>query len=372
MRSQAPRLSVLGDGRLEIADPDLGCLPLLKSLDPLFEIRQAPLARFSGPRCVRAKFLGTGLEIDSLPDLTEEDLWALHEEQLAILGTNETIRRAPGEASVLDLKTELGLRVLRRCRLCARLCGADRGRGAGPCRLGRHGIVAEHFVHIGEEPPINPSLVLSLAGCSLRCRHCQQAWLLEPAEVAGEALDESLWERLDLTGARSMSFVGGNPSESLPAALSFLSGVPDGWHLPIVWNCHGYESAETLALLRGVVDVYLPDFKYGNDRCAEELSIVPGYVETAAKAVAEMLQQGVPVIVRILVLPGHVECCHRPAIDRLAHMMGRENVFLSVRGQYSPDHLITGRDADLARRPTAEECARVREHAEALGLTLIA
>jgi putative pyruvate formate lyase activating enzyme len=231
-------------------------------------------------------------------------------------------------------------------------------------------MVAEHFVHIAEEAPLNPSLVLNLAGCGLRCRFCQQSALLNPAAVSGEPLAPALWKQLQTRGARSLSFVGGNPDESLYAILRFLAVAPARWRLPIVWNCHAYATHETLDLLDGVVDAYVPDFKYGNEACGRRLSAVRDYPAIARAAITAMLTQGVPVFVRLLVLPGHIECCHMPTLDVLATLQ-RDWLFVSVRGQFAPDWQITSCDGALARRPTQEEIEAVRHKARSLGLTLI-
>lgn len=132
---------------------------------------------------------------------------------------------------------------------------------------GYHLSIASSLIHIAEEPPINPSLLLSLSGCGLRCRYCQQAALLDPASVDGEQLDAAMWEKLCIDGARSLSFIGGNPDESLYAVLRFLATAPSNWELPVVWNCHAYGTPETMRLLDGLVDVYVPDFKYGDEYC---------------------------------------------------------------------------------------------------------
>jgi putative pyruvate formate lyase activating enzyme len=224
-------------------------------------------------------------------------------------------------------------------------------------------------VHIGEEPQINPSLVLSLAGCGLRCRFCQQGPLLEPAGVSADPLGPALWPRLETRGARSLSFVGGNPDESLFAVLRFLAAAPADWRLPVVWNNHGYSTLDTLRLVDGVVDCYLPDFKYGSEACGRRLSGVPDYPATALAAVTAMLGQGVPVIVRVLVLPGHLECCHAPVLGALA-ALPQANLIVSVRGQYCPDWRITARDGALARRVAPEETEAVRQMAGELGLRL--
>jgi putative pyruvate formate lyase activating enzyme len=239
------------------------------------------------------------------------------------------------------------------------------------CRLGTSATVAEHFVHIAEEPPINPSLVLNLAGCALRCRFCQQFALLEPGAVVGEELRGELWPKLDTKGARSLSFIGGNPDESLYAILQFLRHGPLTWKLPLVWNCHGYSTGETIDLLEGVVDVFVPDFKYGNDDCGRRLSSVPNYPATMRAGMARMVAQDVPVIVRILVLPGHFDCCHAPSLNFLASLADQNDLFVSVRGQYCPDWKISSQDGALARRVKIDEMNFVIQRARDLGLQLI-
>jgi putative pyruvate formate lyase activating enzyme len=166
-----------------------------------------------------------------------------------------------------------------------------------------------------------------------------------------------------------MAFAGGNPDESLYAILQFLATAPTDWILPIVWNCHGAATMETVTLLDGVVDVYLPDFKYGSDLCGRQLSGIPGYPATAQAAVAAMLAQGVPVIVRLLVLPGHGSCCHLPILQRLASLPGI--CLVSVRDQYCPDFRISAADGAMMRRPTWDEVEAVRATARQYGLQLI-
>jgi putative pyruvate formate lyase activating enzyme len=276
------------------------------------------------------------------------------------------------QATLLELKIEIAWRLLTNCTLCAHRCGVDRTAGKiGVCRLGVEGTVAEHFVHIGEEAPINPSLVLNLAGCGLRCRYCQQGAILDPARVNGARLDEFLWASLDTEGARSLSFVGGNPDESLYAILRFLASAPQDWALPVIWNSHAYATMETLTLLHGLVDAYVPDYKYGNNTCGLRLSSARDYSIVAVATIGAMLAQEVPVIVRILVLPGHLECCHVPTLEALAGLRDNGTLLISVRGQYCPDWRIGPRDGVLARRAMPGETETVRAKADTLGLVLV-
>jgi putative pyruvate formate lyase activating enzyme len=244
------------------------------------------------------------------------------------------------------------------------------------CKLGANAQVVEHFVHIGEEPPINPSLMISLEGCGLRCKYCQQFPLLEPGTLASEPLKAGFWGMLDARHARSMSFIGGNPDESLAGILAFLVSIPGKWKLPIVWNNHAYSTPAALRLLHGVVDAYVPDFKYANDACGLQLSGVKSYAEVAANTIRAMLGQQVPVFVRLLVLPGHLQCCHLPAVRTLSSM-NSEHLFVSLRGQYSPDHGVLNCDGSdrallqLSRRPSGYEIAEVRSAVVSSGLRLV-
>ena len=355
------RVRVDGRGRLEVVDPGFDSLDVLREVDPDFGVRQAPIEGFIAPRFQALREAQCAVRRTLLPEVSETSLWELHRAE-------SWPDNRPDRASVLELKIEIARRILYRCRLCARRCGVNRHAGeAGVCGLGPAALVAEHFVHIGEEPPINPSLVLSLAGCGLRCRYCQQGDILDPRAVAAEPLSAELWSRLDAQGARTLSFVGGNPDESLYGVLRFLNAAPRAWRLPVVWNCHAYATPETLELLEGAVDVWVPDLKYANESCALRLSGVSGYPGAAQTGIRAMLASNVPVIVRILVLPGHVECCHFPAL-RFLRSVNRPNLLLSIRGQYCPDWRITAADGALAERSAADEVRAVIAHADRLGL----
>jgi putative pyruvate formate lyase activating enzyme len=363
--TRVPRIRVDAQGALEIVDPGFDDVALLRVVDPGFAVRRAPLPGFRRPRLERSRRIGAGVPRGRLAEMDSAGLWDLHGRAMHTRAA--AVRRRADEASLLDLKVELARRLLAGCALCARRCRVDRARGErGACGLGVEATVESCFVHVAEEAPINPSLVLNLVGCGLRCRFCQQAALRDPSRAPGTPLDAGLWRHLDARGARSISFVGGDPDESLPAILAFLAAGPPA-HLPIAWNSHAYSTPEVLALLDGVVDAYVPDLKYGSGACGLRCSGVPDHPAVALATIAAMLAQGVPVYVRVLVLPGHVDCCHLPALERLA-ALDRGNLFLSVRGQYAPDGTLDSGDGELVRRPHAAEIQRVVEAAARLRL----
>lgn len=366
------RVRIDDRGALEIVDPGWDSLDLLRSVDPSFEIRCASLTGDTTPRFLQLLRIGCGYSSVEIGRLPLANLWDVHAHAMDHLhsGADPILNR--NGATLLELKIELARRIMMNCTLCAQRCGVDRISGeTGVCRLGAEAQVVEHFVHIGEESFVNPSLLLSLSGCGLRCRFCQQGAILDPAKVNGECLDESLWAALDTEGARSLSFAGGNPDESLYAILRFLSSAPQDWALPVVWNCHGGATPETVALLHGVVDVWLPDYKYGSEICGRRLSGIGDYPNTAREAIRSMLAQNVPVIVRILIMPAHFKCCHAPVLEALSDLASEGDLWVSVRDQYCPDWRIRSRDGAMTRRPVVTEVSEVWAKAEALGLRLI-
>lgn len=346
-------------------DPDPSVLPIIHEFNPCFEINQEPLPQFVRPRVVATKATPTTLTRNELAWCSDAELWSIHDAAHVA-----TVECAKEEASLLDLKIELARRALRRCELCGQRCAVNRQAGQlGRCGLGTEAYVYEAYLHIAEEAPVNPAFNISLRGCGLRCRYCQQFDALAPRGHRTQLLTADTWGTLDMSAARSLAFVGGNPTESLPSVLEFMHAAPSDFSLPVVWNSSGYDSTVALRLLRGVCDAYIPDCKYGNDVCATALSNAAHYTSVVTEAIEEMCAQNVPVFVRMLVLPGHVDCCHLPVLEMLAPWKTR--LRLNVMAHYLPDFLIGPSDGLMARRMAPEEPARVRQAAKASGFDLM-
>ncbi|MCA1827033.1 MAG: hypothetical protein ABR567_22005 [Myxococcales bacterium] len=225
-----------------------------------------------------------------------------------------------------------------RCDLCAHLCRVDRTNGpAGACQEGDGLFLAGAGVHFGEEPRLVPSGLILVGGCNLACESCETyEFSLErrglrktsPAELASLLID------LAAKGAKNANFV--TPTHVLPAILEGLAIAADhGFSLPVVWNCGGYESVEALRLLEGIVSIYLPDAKYGDDAAAFELSGCKSYTAALRESLAEMVRQvgAENMIVRHLVLPGGVASPEK--VMRLIAEVSRE-VVVNVMSQYRP------------------------------------
>lgn len=254
-----------------------------------------------------------------------------------------------------------------RCELCAHFCRVDRTRGpAGVCREDDGLWLAGAGVHHGEEPRLVPSGLVLIGGCNLACEYCETFdFSLErkglrrtsPAELA------SLMLELERKGARNINFV--TPTHVLPALLDGLAVAAEhGLLLPIVWNCGGYESVEALRLLEHVVDIYLPDAKYGDDAAAFELSGCKGYTAALRASLTEMVRQVGPanVIVRHLVLPEGAAGNVMPLVAAVSR-----DVSVNVMSQYRPVHHAS-RFPVIARGVQPAEVARAVEQARAAGL----
>ncbi len=238
------------------------------------------------------------------------------------------------------------------CRLCPRECGVDRAEKLGWCGMSDRITAAKAMLHYWEEPCISGkggSGAVFFSGCVLRCAYCQNYDISEKRygkEITVERLAEIFLE-LQEKGAENIDLV--NPTHFVPQIIAALRIAKEsGLSIPIVYNSGGYEKVETLKMLDGLIDIYLPDVKYFDDETARRLSNAPGYFNTAMAAVGEMVRQtGEPVfengengrlirgtIVRHLVLPG----CYKDSIEtvrRLGERFGGDILF-SLMSQYTP------------------------------------
>lgn len=269
------------------------------------------------------------------------------------------------------------------CTLCPRGCHADRAAGESRgCRTGALAKVASWGAHNGEEEPLRGwagSGTVFFAGCSLRCLFCQNfstSQLCEGRERTDAQL-ASVFLELQDAGCHNLNLV--TPSHVVPQVLAALDlAVGRGFSLPVVYNSSGYDSPEALALLDGVVDVYMPDLKYADEETARRLSGIAGYPRAAFAAVKEMHRQvgdlvldarGLAVrglLVRHLVLPGGLAGSGE-VLRFLAEEVSRET-YLNLMDQYRPAFRARSHPP-LDRRPTSRELDVAFDVARRLGLT---
>lgn len=274
---------------------------------------------------------------------------------------------------------------IRDCRLCPRDCRVDRTAGQiGSCRIGAEAVVASAGPHFGEEPVLvahRGSGTIFLAGCNLHCVFCQNYDISQ--EATGQAMPPdklaALALRLQRHGCANINFV--SPTHVAHAvAEAIVRARHAGLTVPIVYNCGGYDAVETLRCLRGLVEIYMPDFKYADADFGRKYSDVDDYPRVATAALAEMYAQVGPlqvegasglatrgVLVRHLVLPNEL-AASRKVVDVVADTAPGTGI--NVMGQYHPAYHADD-FAELSARPSHETVVSLRAYAESRGLVRV-
>lgn len=265
------------------------------------------------------------------------------------------------------------------CTLCPRECGADRTRHPGLCGGGDGLRAARAALHPWEEPPVsgtNGSGTVFFSGCALHCCFCQNAVISETPygkDLSPDRMAE-IFLSLEAKGAHNINLV--TAGHFIPYLVSVLEAVKPRLSIPIVYNSGGYEKTDALRALDGLVDIYLPDYKFYAAETARAYADAPDYPAVAEAALGEMLRQvGTPiikeglmqrgVILRHLVLPGHR---HESIalLEHLAETYGTSAFLLSLMSQYTPMR-DDPMHPELGRRVTKMEYRSVADAAASLG-----
>ena len=272
--------------------------------------------------------------------------------------------------------------LLRECTLCPRMCRADRYERFGICHAGADVQLALVSLHRWEEPCLSGTRgagTVFFSHCSLRCIFCQNHEISTEGRgitVSVERLSQIFLEQQQ-RGAHCLDLV--TPTHYVPQIIDALDKAKaKGFNLPVVYNCSGYERIETLELLKGYVDVFLPDFKYFHADTAKECSYAPDYPPTAKAAIAKMFQLvGRPrfdkdgimrrgMIIRHLILPWH----YKESMEIVKYIWDNygDDVYLSLMNQYTPMYKAL-QHPKLNRRLTTFEYDKVVDYAADLGFT---
>ncbi len=282
----------------------------------------------------------------------------------------------------LQKRIEQAFRWMSKCTLCPRLCRVNRLQNqTGFCRTGRFAVLASFGPHFGEESPLvgsNGSGTIFFAHCNLLCIFCQNYEIshggegrpVEARQLAAVMLD------LQRNGCHNINFV--TPSHVVPQILEALPvAIENGLRVPLVYNCGGYERVAALRLLDGIVDIYMPDFKFWEPDVSEQLCGARDYAERACAALIEMHRQvgdlqldgkGVAVrglLVRHLVMPCGL-AGSRPVLNFLATQISR-NTYVNIMDQYRPCGGAVGKPR-LGRQITLDEYEEALQIAEEVGL----
>jgi putative pyruvate formate lyase activating enzyme len=303
----------------------------------------------------------------------------------SVLMSNEPAYLAMHRADGLIARVRLAIAELETCRACPRNCGVDRTAGDLPqCRIGRKARVSAAFPHFGEERCLrgtSGSGTIFFSSCNLYCVFCQN-WDIS-SYPAGRELNASeladVMLRLQEAGCHNINLV--TPEHVVPQIIEALAvAVPAGLRLPLVYNTSAYDGLPSLRLMDGLVDIYMPDFKFWAPETARRLARAQDYPQVARAAIAEMHRQvGVLTIgpdglarrgllVRHLVMPGQAR--ETAAILRWLAEEISPDTYLNIMDQYRPEHRVPGnpRYADIDRRASPAEVAAAAASARRAGL----
>jgi len=356
-------------------------------------------------------------------EMEEKELWQIHEKcakdfqeikNSIIDGEVKLAELEIPRQSFLDLKLLIINKMLRHCNFCRWNCRVDRteGRRLGTCQLGKTSRVSTYFHHMGEELPIRGrkgSGTIFFTSCNLRCGFCQNGDISKDKDngiiVSPRHLALMMWE-LRTEGCHNINLVGGEPTMHLHTIIEAITYLEDikptleelryvwsvksdyffsyrrniseasyqgMFNVPILWNSNMFMSLETIHILRELVDIWLPDFKFGNDKCSVRLARTPWYWETVTRNHKLIYEWGEDILIRHLVMPNHLECCTKPVLGWISQNM--PGVLVNIMDQYHPDCFadpsspnFDKRLSDIARRPTAQEIIEAYTYAKKLGL----
>lgn len=353
------------------------------------EALKTPMIKETLPRYV-------GIILDDLPanyliakrivvefdkNMSNDELWAEHDtlmhkfHQVQTAIDQKKLDMAELEEprfSLLDLKILLAEAMLKSCNLCERRCRVDRTAGElGECKVPtmENCTISSENIHLGEEAHIVPSHTIFFMGCNFHCQYCQN-WTISQWQEAGDIVPPGILAKAvsirKSDGARNVNWVGGEPTPQLFCILKTLRILEV--NTPQIWNSNFYMSDETMKLLDGLVDMYLSDFKYGNDECAFRLSKASNYFDIVSRNHLEAVKQA-ELTIRHLVLPDHVECCTKPVFDWIAENI-RDRAIVNIMDQFYPAYRAY-EYVDLKRCVNDDEMKEALNYAEKLKLKYV-
>ena len=255
------------------------------------------------------------------------------------------------------------------CQLCAHHCGVNRLAGeTGLCHAGADARFFLAQTEVTDELELIPTFAVALSGCDLRCDFCitgAESWNPRAGQNFSAPEMAAKAKAAIANGAKTVMILGGEPTIHLPAALEFVSHLPNDAKL--VWKTNAHGLAQAHALLDGMFDVWLADYKFGNDDCARRLARVSDYTSLVRQNLLWANEHS-ELIVRHLLMPGHLDCCWRPVAEWLAENL--PGVKVNLRSGFWPAWK-SARHAELRGTVPDDEARRAWQIAEDLGLDLI-
>ena len=256
-----------------------------------------------------------------------EKLWNIH---------NTALQQKPMDThedaqTLLDLKIHIAKKLFSDCIFCENRCHIDRNEKNGLCKVTLPRIASE-LIHTGEERLFVPSHTIFFSGCNFQCVFCQNYDISQQQKglyIKPEQLAKLIEKRYP--HSRNVNWVGGEPTPNVLLVLKTLKHLDKP--LPQIWNSNIYCSQETLSLLNGVIDVFLADFKFGNNTCAEKLAKISNYIEIITRNLL-IINSFSKIFIRHLVLPNHINCCTKPVLQWIKSNI--PNTQINIMDQYVP------------------------------------
>ena len=275
----------------------------------------------------------------------------------------------------INLAEELAIRYLENCIFCERRCSVNRIDGEkGFCFLSKDSYISSAFLHTGEEAPLIPSGTIFFQGCNFGCVFCQnydisQKWKeRRKIEDVAQKVDVKqlavLADRLVEKGAININYVGGDPIPNIHTIVGSLQYQSS--NITQLWNSNFFLTEESLSLIIDLIDFWLPDWKYGNNKCGKKYSGIDNYFDVIARNHKRIHDEGSgEIIIRHLIMPNHVECCSKPILDHVAKEIPK--AVMNLMGQYHPEYLAH-KYKEINRRTSMEEIHEVKNYADDLGI----
>jgi len=271
--------------------------------------------------------------------------------------------------------------ILYECKLCPHECNVDRhSKKNGFCRAGYDPVISSAMAHHGEEPPISGSRgsgTIFFTNCNMKCVYCQNYQISQGHQGRAVSVEELAQKMLYLQkeGCHNINLV--SPTIWVPQIVSAAAiAAGSGLGVPMVYNTGGYDSVQTIKMLDGIIDIYMPDMRYSSNEMALKYSGIKNYVENNRAAIKEMYRQvgdlsldknGIAakgILIRLLVLPGNIGGV-KETLDFIKTELS-VNISLSVMAQYHPEYNACDYPL-LSRNITLEEYSEVTDYAEKLG-----
>jgi putative pyruvate formate lyase activating enzyme len=328
-------------------------------------------------RYLIAKTLECNFNIDDPLENLEQLLLKKSGEFSALLkvDVDNLKQRKTRDLNYIHLAETIANKYLEKCIFCERQCAVNRIDGEkGFCLITKNSYVSSAFLHMGEESVLIPSGTIFFQGCNFGCVFCQnydisQAWkgkrkLDDIAQKVDVIKLASVAEKLVDKGAININYVGGDPIPNLHTIIGSLNYQTK--NICQLWNSNFYLTDKALSLIIDFMDFLLPDFKYGNNNCAEKYSGIKNYYNILTRNLKRIHDEGSgEIIIRHLVMPNHVECCSKPILDYIAKEI--PNCVVNIMGQYHPV-FHSHEYPEINRRPSSNEMQEVRNYADELGI----